>query len=103
VGSLQVRNVATIGGNISNGLPSADTACPLLVFDTQAKIGGPLGERVLPLDQFFIEPGKTALHPDECFFSLSCLHLPKFGSTYWKLGRRQAMEIAMLGIAIAYS
>jgi carbon-monoxide dehydrogenase medium subunit len=101
VGSLQIRNVATIGGNVSNALPSADTACPLLVFNTQAKITGPKGERTLPLDQFFIGPGKTALKQGEVLLELIMPSPPpNSGSCYKKVGRREAMEIAMLGIAI---
>ena len=101
LGSLQIRNVATIGGNISNALPSADTACPLLIFDTQARIRGPLGERSLPLEEFFIGPGKTALGREEIlleFFIPS--PPPNSGTVYWKHARRQAMEIAMLGMAM---
>ena len=101
IGSLQIRNVATIGGNVSNGLPSADSACPLLVFNTQARIAGPKGERTLPLDQFFIGPGKTALRQDEILLELVMPSLPpNSGSCYRKVGRREAMEIAMLGIAM---
>ena len=101
VGSLQIRNVATIGGNVSNALPSADTACPLLVFNAQARIAGPKGERTMPLDQFFIGPGKTALQQDEILLELVVPSLPpNSGSCYKKVGRREAMEIAMLGLAI---
>lgn len=101
VGSLQIRNVATIGGNISNALPSADTACPLMVFNTQVKIRGPRGERTLLLEQFFIKPGKTALQQDEILVELIIPSLPPHsGSCYKKVARREAMEISMLGIAM---
>ncbi|MDD5245029.1 MAG: FAD binding domain-containing protein, partial [Syntrophorhabdaceae bacterium] len=53
LGSRQIRNVATIGGNICNAAPSADTACPLLVLDARAIIVGPKGSRELDLDDFF--------------------------------------------------
>jgi len=101
IGSLQIRNVATIGGNVSNGLPSADTACPLLVLNAQARIAGPQGERTLPLDQFFLGPRKTALLHDEILLDLTMASLPPgSASCYKKVGRREAMEIAMLGIAM---
>ena len=101
LGSLQIRNVATIGGNISNGLPSADTACPLLVFDTQLRITGPHGERALPLREFYIGPGKTVLRQDEILIEFIIPPLPANSeSAYWKHARRQAMEITMLGIAM---
>ncbi len=101
IGSLQIRNVATMGGNIANGLPSADTACPLLVFDTKLRIKGSSGERNLPLREFYLGPGKTILQHDEMLleFIIPPL-LSDSASAYWKHGRRQAMEIAMLGVAM---
>ena len=101
IGSLQIRNVATMGGNIANGLPSADTACPLLVFDTQLRIKGSSGERNLPLREFYLGPGKTILQHDEMLLEFIIPPLPSdSASAYWKHGRRQAMEIAMLGVAM---
>ena len=58
LGSTQIRNVATMGGNICNASPSADTACPLLVFDAEAVIAGPGGERRVALDDFFVGTGQ---------------------------------------------
>lgn len=104
LGSLQIRNVATIGGNISNALPSADTACPLLVLNAQVKIKGPQGERKLPLSEFFIGPGKTALRSDEILLEFNIPSLPpNSGSAYWKVARRQAMELPILGVAMMLS
>lgn len=101
LGSLQIRNVATIGGNISNALPSADTACPLLVFNTQVRTKGPHGERNLPLEEFFIEPGNTVLHRDEIVLEFIIPSLPpSSGSSYWKHSRRQAMELPILGVGM---
>jgi CO/xanthine dehydrogenase FAD-binding subunit len=101
IGSMQIRNVATIGGNISNGLPSADTACPLLVFDARVRIKGPLDERILPLREFHIGPGKTVLKRNEILLEFMIPPAPAASaSAYWKQGRRQAMEIAILGMAM---
>ena len=101
IGSLQIRNVATMGGNIANGLPSADTACPLLIFDTQLRIKGASGERNLPLNEFYLGPGKTILQHDEVLLEFIIPPLPPdSASAYWKHARRQAMEIAMLGAAM---
>lgn len=101
LGSFQIRNVATIGGNISNALPSADTACPLLIFDAQIRIKGPHGERSLPLKEFFIGPGRTVLQRDEILLEFIVPSPPPNSeSAYWKHARRQAMEIPMLGIAM---
>jgi carbon-monoxide dehydrogenase medium subunit len=104
LGSLQIRNVATIGGNISNGLPSADTACPLLVLNAQVKTKGPQGERTFPLSEFFMGPGKTALRSDEILLEFDIPSLPpNSGSAYWKVARRQAMELPILGVAMMLS
>jgi carbon-monoxide dehydrogenase medium subunit len=104
LGSLQIRNVATIGGNISNALPSADTACPLLVLNAQVKIKGLQGERKLPLSEFFMGPGKTALRSDEILLEFDIPSLPpNSGSAYWKVARRQAMELPILGVAMMLS
>ena len=65
VGSLQTMNMATVGGNLCNAAPSADTAPPLLAYDAQAVIVGPTGRRTLALNEFFAGPGRTALPADE--------------------------------------
>jgi carbon-monoxide dehydrogenase medium subunit len=104
LGSLQIRNVATIGGNISNALPSADTACPLLVLNAQVKIKGTQGERKLPINEFFMGPGKTALRSDEILLEFDIPSLPpNSGSAYWKVARRKAMELPILGVALMLS
>ncbi len=56
IGSVQIQNMATVGGNICNASPSADTAPPLLVLDAQAMIASAQGERTLPLEAFFLGP-----------------------------------------------
>lgn len=100
VGSTQIRNVATIGGNICNAAPSADTACPLLVLDAEAVIAGPNGERRVTIDDFFLGPGKTVLQKGEILRSLL---MPEFGnmtgSAYIKHTRRNAMDLPIIGVA----
>ncbi|HOE18417.1 MAG TPA: FAD binding domain-containing protein [Syntrophorhabdaceae bacterium] len=100
LGSRQIRNVATIGGNICNAAPSADTACPLLVLDARAIIAGPKGAREVDLDDFFLGPGSTALEKDEIVKEFV---MPPFdentGSAYIKHTRRQAMDLPILGVA----
>jgi CO/xanthine dehydrogenase FAD-binding subunit len=102
VGSLQTMNMATIGGNVCNAAPSADTAPPLLVYDAKAVIVGPGGRRTLPLSEFFRGPGLTALEPNEL---LAELRLPAqaahTGSTYERNTPRKQMDIAVVGVAIA--
>lgn len=100
IGSLQIRNVATMGGNICNAAPSADTACPLLVLDANIVIAGKNGEREVPIDDFFKGPNKVAIEKDEI---VKGFHIPDFsentGSAYIKHTRRQAMDLPILGIA----
>jgi len=100
VGSKQIRNVATVGGNICNAAPSADTACPLLVLDAKVVITGKAGDREVPLDDFFLGPNKVALEPGDL---VTRVVMPAFGdntgSAYIKHARRQAMDLPVLGIA----
>jgi carbon-monoxide dehydrogenase medium subunit len=101
MGSLQVRSRGTIGGNICNGSPAADTAAPLMVLGAEIIIQGPQGERRKPVVDFFTGPGETILEPDEI---LTTITLPtikgKGAGLYVKLGRRNAMEIAIVGVAV---
>ncbi|MCX5804803.1 MAG: FAD binding domain-containing protein [Proteobacteria bacterium] len=100
IGSRQIRNVATIGGNICNAAPSADTACPLLVLDTKVIIKASSVEREVDIDAFFLGPNKTALEKNEL---VKGFQMPVFGdntgSAYIKHTRRQAMDLPILGIA----
>lgn len=102
IGSVQTRNVATIGGNICNASPSADSAAPLLAFGTEAVIIGQMGQRVVPLDQFFIGPGQTALQPGELLQELVLPLLPpRSSSAYARHIPRAAMDISVAGTAVA--
>ena len=100
LGSWQIRNVATVGGNICTAAPSADTACPLLVLDAMVSIIGPKGSRDVALDDFFQGPGKTALGQGELVkgFVIPALG-DNTGSAYIKHTRRQAMDLPILGVA----
>lgn len=100
VGSKQIRNVATIGGNVCNAAPSADTACPLLALDARAVVVGAQGEREVAIDDLFLGPNRLDLAPGEV---LTTLVMPSFpdgtGSAYIKHTRRKAMELPLIGIA----
>jgi carbon-monoxide dehydrogenase medium subunit len=100
LGSIQIRNVATIGGNICNAAPSADTACPLLVLDAKVVVVGPKGERAVNIDDFFLGPGKTVLQRGELVKEFA---IPFFGdntgSAYIKHTRRKAMDLPIIGVA----
>ena len=97
---VQVRNLATVGGNVCNASPAGDTLPALLAFDAQCAIAGPDGARVLPLTEFFQGPGRTALQPGELLTQLTLPPpLPRTGSLYIKHSPRGAMDIATVGVA----
>lgn len=100
VGSVQVRNLATVGGNLCHAAPSAETAAPLLALEAQANIAGPSGERTIPLKDFFAGPGKNVMQKGEILKEIMIPALPpRTGGHYFKLGSRQAMDIAVVGVA----
>ncbi len=104
LGSVQIRNVATIGGNISTAAPSADTATPLLVLGTQVKIKSLKEERTVPIEAFFKGPGETVLKPGEMIKELVIPKLlPNTGSAYYKLQRRLALDLPILGVSVLIS
>ena len=97
---VQIRNLATVGGNICNASPAGDTLPALLAFDAQCRIAGPGGERIVPLDQFFSGPGRTVLERGEILVGVVLPPPPKVsGSLYIKHSPRAAMDIATLGVA----
>jgi len=100
LGCLQVRNRATLGGNLCNSSPSADMAPPLIVLGAMAKIVGPKGERKVPLEDFFAGPGKTVLARDEILIEL-WVPDPAINShsAFVKHGPRTAMDIAVVNAA----
>lgn len=101
IGSTQIRNVATIGGNIVNAVPSADGAIPLIALDGVAKIYGPNGERTVDLIHFFEGPGQTVLETGEILTEIVVpAQLPHTGGAYQKVGRRAAMELPLIGVGI---
>ncbi len=104
LGSIQIRNVGTIGGNICTAAPSADTVPPLLVLGAQVKLKSLKGERVLPLEQFFLGPGETTIEQGEILTEIPIPKLlPYTGSAYWKHQRRKALDLPILGVAVLLS
>jgi carbon-monoxide dehydrogenase medium subunit len=102
VGSVQIRNLATLAGNVCNASPSADTSPALLAYDASVEILGPRGNRTVPVQQFWTGPGRTDLRPDELVTAL-LLPPPRPGrrSYYHKLAVRKAMDLAMVGLTVA--
>ena len=101
VGSVQVRNLATIGGNSCNAAPSADTVLPLIVYGAEAVIVSVSGERKCALKDFFVGPGKTVMKPGEM---LKGFVLPKpkccTKASFAKHSRRAGMDLATVGVAV---
>ena len=99
---VQVRSLATVGGNLCNASPSADMAPPLMAVNARAVIARADGERVVPLDEFFVGPGKSVLQPGEILRELlvpctdDALH-----ASYAKLEHRAAMDIAIVGVGVS--
>lgn len=101
LGSVQVRNLATVGGNLCHAAPSAETAGPLLALGAKAKITGPGGERVIPLEKFFLGPSQTALKRGEILTELQVPPpSPRSAGVYLKHSIRKAMDIAFVGTGV---
>jgi len=101
LGSIQTRNMATVGGNVCNAAPSADTIPPLVVLDAVAEIAGPDGKRELPVGELFAGPGRTALAPSEIVVGFRLPAPPaRTGSVYQRHTPRKIMDIAVVGVGI---
>ncbi|MFH1756896.1 MAG: xanthine dehydrogenase family protein subunit M [Pseudomonadota bacterium] len=101
IGSPQIRWLGTLGGNLCNASPSADTAPPLLVLEAQVNLVSPRGNRRLPLDSFFLGPGLTILERDEILQEIFIPEAPPNSQgTYLKLGRRKSLDLALVSVAI---
>ena len=98
IGSIQIRNLATIGGNIAHASPAADTVAGLLVADAQVDIASADGERTVPIDALFTGPGQTVLAPGEIITRFR-LPSPASGSHYIKHKIREVMDLAFIGVA----
>lgn len=100
VGSVQIRNLATLGGNVCNAAPSADMVPPLLALGAEAVIAGPKGQRRLPLDSFFLGVRQTVLAPDELLLEI-IVPSPgaRSGGNYLRHTPRRELDIAVVGVA----
>jgi carbon-monoxide dehydrogenase medium subunit len=101
---VQVRNLATVGGNACNASPAGDTLPALLAYDAQCRITSQGGDRWLPLHGFFLGPGRTALAPGEILTELRLpAPAPTTGGLYIKHSPRGAMDISAVGVASVVS
>ena len=98
--SVPVRSLATLGGNICNASPAGDAICAMLGLGAQVLLKSTRGQRLVPLDKFFTGPGKTVRKPDELLIEILIKPTAKNeGSAYAKVGRRQALTLAVLNAA----
>lgn len=101
VGTVQVQNMGTIGGNIVNGSPAADMATPLLAMEAKLKLNGCTGERIVPIDSFFLHVKKTCLQCNELLREIQIpISPPKTGASFIKVGRRMGHELSIVNVAI---
>lgn len=102
VGSPQIRNRGTIGGNLGNASPAADTLAPLALLKAVIVVEGSEGRRELPVDQFITGPYRNALKEDELIREVVVEKLgSNYRQTYYKLGRREALAISRLTVCAA--
>jgi len=101
IGAPQTRARGTLGGNLANASPAADTAAPLLALDAHVLVRSEHSQREIPIDSFFTAPGKTSLQAGEFIHSV-CLPIPqgRWGSSFLKLGRRKGMAVAIASAAV---
>jgi carbon-monoxide dehydrogenase medium subunit len=99
-----IRNRGTLGGNIVNASPAADLVPPLIAYDASIVLSSSSGERVLPLMEFFVGPGKSVIEPNEI---LTEIRLPplavRSAATFIKLGKRRSMAIAQVNLTTRLS
>jgi carbon-monoxide dehydrogenase medium subunit len=102
LGSTQIQGRATVGGNLCNGSPAADTTCPLLVNRARALLAGPGSEREVAVEDFVTGPGRTVLAPGEVLVALLVPRpAPRTADAYLRLIPRTEMDIAAAGAAVS--
>jgi CO/xanthine dehydrogenase FAD-binding subunit len=97
VGSPATRHLGTLGGNLANASPAAETSGPLLCFEGQVEVRSTAGSRRIALVELFSGPGRTTLRPDELIVAVELSELAGAGSCYVRLEFRRQMEIAVVG------
>lgn len=102
MGGPQIRNMATIGGNICNGAVSADSAPTLFALNAILKLESPNGIRMTPIQEFYEGPGKVKIQPGEILTAILITkeNYYKMSGNYIKFSNRKAMDISMLGVSV---
>jgi len=99
--SWQIRNMATIGGNLCNASPAADMATPLLVLGANLKLRSLKGSRTVSVEEFFVGPGKTCLEPNEILTEVIVPRKDDYRQGFSKLGRRASHTISIVNVAVS--
>jgi CO/xanthine dehydrogenase FAD-binding subunit len=102
VGSPQIRNMGTIGGNIVNASPAADSIPPLLIHDAILTIESHAGRKSEPLEKFILAPYKTEIGEKEILSSVTINALQGYQEGYKRVAKRAALAISRLGVAWAF-
>lgn len=100
VGSPQIRNRGTLGGNLQSASPAADCVPPLLAFEASLTLVSVSGKRKVGVEEFFLGVGKTVLRPNELISKISLKVHPEQKSTFLKAGLRKALAISLVNLAV---
>ena len=100
VGTLQIRNLGTIGGNLANASPAAEFAPVLLTLGASVKCAGPGGERLIAMDDFFLGPGKTSLRGNEMLTEIIVPNLPPHAAGVYLKHSLRGMDVAIVSAAV---
>ena len=100
IGSPQIRNRGTIGGNIANASPAGDTLPPLFVLEAEIEIAGMNYSRTIPIKDFFIAPGKSVLTDREIITAVIIPKMKNWDGAFVRLGQREALAISKVSLAL---
>jgi CO/xanthine dehydrogenase FAD-binding subunit len=100
VGAVAIQNRGTLGGNVCTASPAGDTLPLLLAAEARLVLGGPRGERIVPIEEFFVAYRKTALGADELLLRIDVPLLPGARLSYRKVGTRKAQSVSRVLVAV---